>query len=287
MEKIRKYIKEYEIPKRKAISNRFPFLVSPAVFTKRTIRNIKNKISLPRLYKGELLANIIARHSSPLYRKLEDVDFDLQKNKVTNLEIAISALDELVIPPGKTFSFWNVVGSVSKKKGYVDGMLLSNGKISRGVGGGLCQLSNFLMWIFLHSDIEIVERHHHSVDSFPDSGRTLPFGSGATIFNNYLDLKIKNVSNSSLQLKLWLTDDYLKGQLLSDKPSENKYHILEKEHCFISQKGDFFRYNEIHRETYKQGVKIGEEIIFTNFAPVAYDVEESRLKEFGYKIISF
>ncbi len=286
MEPIRKHIDEYEKPKRKAISSRFPFLLDPAVFTKRMIRIIKNKTSLSRLYKGEFFTNVVARHSSLLYRKLGDSDFELQKNKVTNLKIAISMLDGLIIPPGKTFSFWYTVGNVSKKKGYVDGMLISNGKVSKGIGGGLCQLSNFLMWIFLHADIKIVERHHHSVDTFPDSGRTIPFGGGATIFSNYLDLKIKNISKHPLQLKLWLTDICLKGQLLSDSPSENKYHVIEKNHYFVCRKNKFFRYNEIYRETYKKGLKSAKEKIFTNFAPVAYHVDEKHLKELGYETMS-
>ena len=286
METIQKYIEEYERPKRKAISSRFPILVNPAVFTKKTIRLVKNKISLQTLHRGEFLTHVVARHSSLLYRKLGDSDMELQKNKVVNLRIAISLLDGLIIPPNKTFSFWNSVGNVSAKKGYVDGMLLSNGKVSRGIGGGLCQLSNFLMWIFLHADIEIIERHHHSVDAFPDSGRTLPFGGGATIFSNYMDLKIKNTSKYPLQLKLGLTDFVLKGQLLSDHPSENKYHIVEKNHCFIKRKGKFFRYNEIYRETYKNGVKIGEKMIFKNFAPVVYEVDEDHLKHLGYEVIA-
>ena len=286
IEIIRKKIEAYEKPKRKAISSRFPVLVIPAVLTKRTIRTFKNKISLVTLLKGEFFKSVVARHSSLLYRNLGDSDFDLQKNKVTNLKIAISKLDGMIIPPGKTFSFWNIVGNISKKEGYVDGMLLSNGKVSSGIGGGLCQLSNFLMWIFLHSDIEIIERHHHSVDSFPDSGRTLPFGGGATIFNNYLDLKIKNISKNPLQLKLWLTDTALKGQILSDKPSQYKYHLFEKNHVFINKKGKFFRYKEIFRETYKNGIKTKEEKIFTNFAPVIYKVDEEYLKNLGYKVLS-
>lgn len=235
----------------------------------------------------EPLPCVVARHSSLLYRKLGESDIELQRNKVVNLKIAIKELDGLIIPPGKTFSFWDVIGSTSKAKGYVEGMILSNGKVSRGVGGGLCQLSNFLMWMFLHADVEIIERHHHSVDAFPDSGRTLPFGSGATVFNNYVDLKIRNVSEYPLQLKLWLTDTSLKGQLLSSHPAEYKYHVIEREHCFIKRREAFFRYNEIHRETYKEGMKVGEKMIFKNFAPVVYRVDEKRLESLGYTVISF
>jgi vancomycin resistance protein VanW len=286
IESIKKHINEYERPKRKAISSRFPILVGPAVFTKRLLRSAKNKISITKLTRQEFFTCVIARHSSLLYRKLGDSDDELQKNKVTNLRIAIPELNGLVIPSGKTFSLWDVVGKISQKRGFVEGMLLSNGKVSKGIGGGLCQLSNFLFWILLHADIEIVERHHHSMDVFPDSGRTLPFGSGATIFDNYLDLKIKNISPNPLQIKLWLTDICLKGQILSDEPAEKKFHVVEKNHCFIKRNGKYFRYNELYRETYKDGVKMSEEKILVNFVPVVYSVTEEYIKDHHYELIS-
>jgi vancomycin resistance protein VanW len=216
---------------------------------------------------------------------LGDSDPQLQINKISNLKIAISKLDGLVIPSGQIFSFWPNVGAISREKGYLDGMILSNGKVSKGLGGGLCQLSNFLVWILLHADVEIVERHHHSMDVFPDSGRTLPFGSGATIYYNYVDLQIKNTSNADMQLKLWLTDDCLKGQLLSNMPSQYKYHIVEKDHCFIYKNNKYYRYNQIYREKLLDGKVVGEEKIFTNFAPVVYKVDENKLRELGYEIV--
>lgn len=272
-------VTNYYKPKRRAISSQFPILVRPAVFTKRTARLLKNKLTLKKLHKGEYLRSVVARHSSLLYRKLGDSDTELQINKVTNLKIAIAILDGIMIPSGAIFSFWDNIGSITTKKGYVDGMLLSNGQVAVGLGGGLCQLSNFLMWIFLHTDCEIIERYHHSVDAFPDSGRTLPFGSGATIFSNFVDLKIKNSSPYPLQLKLWLTDTALKGQILSTQPAEKKYHIVEKNHQFIQKDDDFFRYNEIYRETLTTGTKIDEQLIFSNFAPVVYKVDTIQLKE--------
>lgn len=282
---IEKRVTEYERPKRKAISSRFPVLVGPAVFIKTFARNIYNQITLSRLIQESFLTSIIARHSSLLYRKLGDSDENLQRSKVTNLEIAISKLNGLVIPPGETFSLWHTIGTATKKKGYVEGMVLSNGKVSAGIGGGLCQLSNFLFWIFLHADTEIIERHHHSVDAFPDSGRTLPFGSGATIFSNYLDLKIKNVSGHPLQIKLWLTETCLKGQLLSDAPAEKKFHVFEKNHCFAKRNLSYFRYNEIYREVLKNGVKINEEKIAINFAPVIYPVTEEYFESLNYTVL--
>ncbi|OYV00241.1 MAG: hypothetical protein CFE26_24270, partial [Verrucomicrobiales bacterium VVV1] len=50
------------------------------------------------------------RHSSLLIRKLGDTDPQLQVNKITNLKVAISCLDGVLIRPGETFSFCKLVG---------------------------------------------------------------------------------------------------------------------------------------------------------------------------------
>ena len=285
---VKKHIKEFERPKRKALSRRFPVLLKPIIFIRRTIRRIKNFLTLKKLKRSDIFfTSVIARHSSPLYRKLGDSDTLLQRNKVTNLKIAISKLNGIIVPPGETFSLFNIIGSTDKKHGYVEGMLLSNGKVSRGFGGGLCQLSNFLFWILLHTEAEVIERYHHSVDAFPDSGRTLPFGSGATILNNFIDLKIKNTSKHPIELRLWLTDLSLKGQVLAPTHQEVKYHLKENNHTFIKRNNQYFRYNEIYRDKYIKGEKISEEKLFMNFAPVIYPVTKEYLDERGYGLIDF
>jgi vancomycin resistance protein VanW len=81
-------------------------------------------------------------------------------------------------------------------------MELSFGEARSGIGGGICQLSNLIHWMAIHSPLVVVERSNHSFDPFPDEGRVLPFGSGAAIFYNYVDLVLHNPTDRSFQLKL-------------------------------------------------------------------------------------
>ena len=69
----------------------------------------------------------VKQHGSLLLRELDADQMHLQHNKVTNLRLAASRIDGLVIAPGETFSFNRVVGNCTRRKGYVDGMRLSNG----------------------------------------------------------------------------------------------------------------------------------------------------------------
>lgn len=124
----------------------------------------------------------VKKHQSVLMRKLGDVDMQLQINKVQNLKLAIAHLNGILVPPGAAFSFYQLVGKPTAEKGYLPGVQLIQGKAVAGIGGGLCQLANLIHWLVLHSPLTVTERHHHSFDPFPDEGRVLPFGSGATVF---------------------------------------------------------------------------------------------------------
>ena len=57
-------------------------------------------------------------------------------------------------------------------------MVLFCEKYKMSLGGGLCQLSNLIYWMTLHTPLTITERYRHSYDVFPDSNRTQSFGSG-------------------------------------------------------------------------------------------------------------
>lgn len=93
--------------------------------------------------------------------------------------------------------------------------MLFCGTFHRGVGGGLCQLSNLIYWMTLHTDLTVTERYRHSYDVFPDENRTQPFGSGATCVYNYRDLMVENRTVRPLQLSLQLTATELRGAWLS------------------------------------------------------------------------
>lgn len=286
-ERIKYLLMEYYKPQRKPLSLALPFLKIPIIFSRRLLVNIKNLLNknLARHKQKDLLPCVVARHQSVLMRKLGNVDQRLQKQKIINLKLAVNKINGLIIKPGEIFSFWHLIGLPTKGKGYVGGLILSNGKTLEGIGGGLCQLSNLLYWLFLHVSVEVVERHHHSYDVFPDSGRVLPFGSGATVYYNYVDLRIKNTSNQILQINLWVTDTLLKGQILSDKRNENKYSVMEKDHYFVKQQDKYFRYNKVYRTVSKNGQYLREEKIMENFAPVLYTVDRTEMEKQEYNFI--
>ena len=277
-------VREFISPSRRALSLRFPVLAPVILAARRSLRSVSVVLdrSVASEHSAESLPCVVTRHSSLLMRKLGSTDMRLQRQKVENLRIAAAALDGLIIRPGEVFSFWDAVGAPTYGRGYVDGMLLSAGKVSEGVGGGLCQMSNLLHWAFLHAPFEVTERMHHSFDVFPDSGRTIPFGSGATIFYNLIDLRARNISTTPIQIRVWLTENDLKLQLRSAERISEKYHVYEKEHAFVRAEGTWFRSNELWRQTLVDGQIVRDEKLYDNFAPVMYPVTQEYLVEHGF-----
>lgn len=221
----------------------------------------------------EDLPYVIFEHKTPIIRRLTGVDLALQKNKIVNLRLAVGRLNGLLMQPGQIFSYWREVGKPTKAKGYLDGMVLYNGKITSGTGGGLCQLSNLIYWMSLHTPLTVTERWRHGYDVFPDANRAQPFGSGATCAYPYIDLQIKNQIEQRFQLKLEVADDYLIGKWLSDEEVDYEYEIFQKEHEIKQEPfGAYSRNNKIFRKIVdaKTGDVIGEEFITENHALMMY-----------------
>ncbi len=223
-------------------------------------------------FDREDLPVVLVRHSSLLRRRLGDTDPELQDAKVVNLRLALAELDGLVLAPGETLSFWRCVGRPSAERGYVRGLVLSGGRVSTGIGGGLCQLSNLLYWMALHTPLRIAERHHHSFDPFPDDRRVLPFGSGATVVWNLADLRLRNKSAQPFQVRLWLTDEHLAGTIRTDRRLPVAYHVIERGHRFIREGDAVYRENALFRRVVDRtnGTTVREELIARNHALVGY-----------------
>ncbi len=242
----------------------------------RRLQDILSSYSFAKERQVESLPYSCKKHQSLLRRKLGTSDPRLQENKVVNLTISINKIDGIVIAPGETFSFWKLVGKTTAKKGYIEGLQLSQGDIKTGIGGGICQLANLLYWMALHTPLEVIERHHHSFDPFPDEQRVLPFGSGASVFYNYVDLRFHNRTKQAFQIRLCLTDNHLKGSILTDVEWPYSYHIEERNHQFSRVNGRNYRENEIWRKSVnkKTGNVVKSECIIHNYSEVKYELNE-------------
>ena len=222
-------------------------------------------------YDSESLDCLVFNHCSLIMRPLKEVDMHLQRNKRTNLKLAIAQINNTIIYPGEFFSFWKQVGRPTRRKGYLDGLVLNQGQVQKGVGGGLCQLGNLLFWIFAHSPCTITERHRHGFDVFPDVNRKVPFGAGATLSYNYIDFQIRNKTPYSFQLKLWLDESHLHGALFSDSQLETTYGVEERNHIIKQEYwGGYSRHNQIFKMERLANGEVFESLLVENHAFMMY-----------------
>ncbi|WP_405377253.1 VanW family protein [Nonlabens sp. Asnod3-A02] len=139
-------------------------------------------------------------------------------NKVLNIKLAFQHIDGLIIQPEETFSYWNSIPAPIAKNGFKKGRNLLSGKLQEDYGGGLCQLSGMLYIALLRAGIEIVERHHHSIDIYTEETRYTPLGSDATVVYGYKDLRFKNNLNQHIAFQIEFKEGKLDLHLLSDHP---------------------------------------------------------------------
>lgn len=249
------------------------------------LRKIKDALSrqrFARIKSYEKLPVMIYKHASLIRRRLGNTDLELQENKAVNLALSAPKVNGILIRPGETFSFWHLIGPDTARHGYKVGLTISNNKPSTGVGGGHCQFTNLIHWMVLHSDLTIVEHHHHDgFDLFPDYKRQIPFGTGTSIVYNYLDYRFRNDTDNVYQLLVYTDGEYLQGELRASKEQKSTYHICAENEFFSKEDGIVFRNGTVIRKKIEKrsGVCIHEETIRTNHARVMYDTSGLEIRK--------
>ena len=256
--------------------------LSPAAYRISTekciaLRKIRDALAHTALADAHLdapLPVVLYRHSSLIRRRLGNVDMRLQENKAINLSLAAPLVNDVVIRPGETFSFWHLVGRPTAQRGFQEGLTIAAGRTSSGVGGGMCQFTNLIHWMVLHSPLTITEHHHHDgMDLFPDYGRQIPFGTGTSIVYNYLDYRFTNHTPASFQLRTWVDGEYLRGELRCNRPLPVRWHIHAERDGFIRENGAVYRVGQVWREKVdaKTGALLERTLLRENHARVLYD----------------
>ncbi len=127
--------------------------------------------------------------------------YDKDANRVHNITLADSKLNNAIIKKGEEFSFNNTIGPMGEEQGYKEAVGFdSEGDKIKVFGGGMCQISSTVYNAALIAGLEITERHPHSRRVY-----YVPKDKDATVFYGSLDLKFKN--NTDGDIKILATND--------------------------------------------------------------------------------
>lgn len=151
-------------------------------------------------------------------------------NRISNVTLAASFLNNLVLQPGQTLSVSDAMKPRTAANGYLPAGAYLNGETVSSYGGGICQVSSTTYNAAITSGLTIIERHPHSMPV-----HYLPLGLDAAISAGSKDLKIRNdydlpvtiqagVSKKLLTISFVLNESLLNGQtykLWSTVPAHN------------------------------------------------------------------
>lgn len=222
---------------------------------------------LPRATAGD---HVITSRSTPLRRERTAYEEPLQLAKEQNVARAVELLDGLTLQPGALFSWHRELGPPFVLRGFASGPELHDERLASGGGGGLCQVANLLYYLGVHAGLEVVERHRHALDLFPDDSRTVPFGCGATVFFPKKDLRFRNAGDVELTLRLEVRDGFLHGALHASRALPFSCELIELHHRIEERDGARWRSNTlVRRWNYTDGTT-RDEWLADNVARVTY-----------------
>ena len=163
--------------------------------TKITIE-IPLEITSPKIKTGDVnnlgIKELIGRGSSNFRGSIT--------NRIFNIGHASSKFKGVLIPPGQTFSFNEVLGDVSSLTGYKQAFVIKDGKTVLGDGGGVCQVSSTFFRAALSAGLPIIERRAHSYRvGYYEQG--YPPGLDATVYFPTTDLKVLNDTSGHILIQ--------------------------------------------------------------------------------------
>lgn len=105
-----------------------------------------------------------------------------------NVYLAAKSAKGIVIPPGGIFSQNKLIGPYISDRGYKMGTSFAGTNLVKTEGGGVCKIATTLYNVAILSDLEIIERHNHSMPV-----NYVPYGQDATVAYGHKDFRFKNI----------------------------------------------------------------------------------------------
>lgn len=140
------------------------------------------------------------------YCKTEHSD---NENRNINLKLACEKLNGLILQPGETLSYNEILGKRTREAGYMPAPAYSGTDLVDEVGGGICQVSSTLYLSALFAELTVVERKNHG---FPAS--YIPLGLDATVNWGTTDLKLRNDYELPVKIVASVDDGYVKIKIM-------------------------------------------------------------------------
>jgi len=132
--------------------------------------------------------------------------------RTNNLVVATKRINGIYVPPGGTFSLNGILGERTEDKGYADGTVIIDGRLTRGTGGGISQVSTVVYNLAYFAGVDFLAFSPHAffIPRYPE-------GREATVFWPTIDNKWTNDTPYGMLLQTWVEGGSVHGRVWSTK----------------------------------------------------------------------
>ncbi len=132
--------------------------------------------------------------------------------RTENIRVGLSYINGTVVMPGEQFSLAGTLAPISTERGYVEAGVISNGRLVKGMGGGLSQVSTTVLntaW-FAGVQLDAFTPHSYYISRYP-------VGREATISVGQIDNQWTNDTQSPVVIQTWIEGDTIVMRFWGDR----------------------------------------------------------------------
>lgn len=197
--------------------------------------------------------------------------------EIYNISHAADELAGRVVKPGEIFSQNKSIGPYSKEKGYKAGPMYVGNNVTSAYGGGVCKIATLLFNVAILSDVEIIQRHTHSM--------TVPYvppGQDATVYYGAKDVCFRNNTEGNIIIWSRMVGNTLYMAMYGTKepPKVEWHHVTLKRTPFTTIYKKNTKLKKGEEKTLIQG---HEGVVVRSSIVVSYPEGKKETRNFGEK----
>ena len=153
------------------------------------------------------------------------------QSRSANVRNGCELINGTTLYPGEEFSTYEAVAPFSAANGYYMAGSYLNGQVVDSIGGGICQVSTTLYNAVLLSELEVTERHNHSmIVTYVD-----PSADAAIAESSGKDFRFVNNTGAPIYIEGYTTDDKRIGFTIYGCETRDSSHSVAYESEVISK----------------------------------------------------
>ncbi len=152
-------------------------------------------------------------------------------SRSANVRNGCALINGTTLYPGEEFSTYDTVSPFSEANGYYMAGSYLNGQVVDSLGGGICQVSTTLYNAVLLSELQVTERHNHSmIVTYVD-----PSADAAISESAGKDFKFVNNTSAPIYIEGYTTDDKQIGFVIYGEETRDEGHRVAYESEVVSK----------------------------------------------------